>query len=149
MHSACVYTQYHSIIITWQLQVPTASSLGSLDVVTAIGAGMTVKFFPLFFKQDYGLNPGQIQLLFAVYGLSFGFFTWLCEKAAAKLGRVQARERRNRSCVKVRVQPLVLGFVKGHESQEGKKWPSHLKRSIIFAGSLMCCWGLPTRWLKT
>ncbi|CAK9031220.1 unnamed protein product [Durusdinium trenchii] len=62
----------------------------SLDVVTAIGAGMTVKFFPLFFKQDYGLNPGQIQLLFAVYGLSFGFFTWLCEKAAAKLGRVQA-----------------------------------------------------------
>lgn len=137
----------------------------TLDVVTAIGAGMTVKFFPLFFKEDYGLNPGyldlcrntwngctktclmsvcstmlfqltflcihwdqsshfrvmaevssgcgillkkqglsqeniltwfkswtsgQIQLLFAVYGLSFGFFTWLCEKAAARMGRVQA-----------------------------------------------------------
>eukprot|EP00438_Fugacium_kawagutii_P025015 Skav230597 [mRNA] locus=scaffold3317:334409:338578:- [translate_table: standard] len=58
-----------------------------LDVVSAIGAGMTVKFFPLFFKEDYGLNPGQIQLLFAVYGLSFGFFTWLCEQAAAKVGR--------------------------------------------------------------
>ena len=33
---------------------------------------------------------GQIQLLFAIYGLSFGFFTWLCEKAAGKIGRVQA-----------------------------------------------------------
>mmetsp|Transcript_43291 Transcript_43291/g.89273 ORF Transcript_43291/g.89273 Transcript_43291/m.89273 type:complete len:447 (+) Transcript_43291:41-1381(+) len=62
----------------------------SLDVITAVGAGMTVKFFPLFFKEDYGLSPGQIQLLFAVYGLSFGFFTWLCEKAAAQMGRVMA-----------------------------------------------------------
>lgn len=62
----------------------------TLDVVSAVGAGMTVKFFPLFFKEDYGLNPGQIQLLFAIYGLSFGFFTWLCEKAAGKIGRVQA-----------------------------------------------------------
>jgi hypothetical protein len=33
---------------------------------------------------------GQIQLLLAIYGLSFGFFTWLCEKAAGKIGRVQA-----------------------------------------------------------
>ena len=32
----------------------------TLDVVTAVGAGMTVKFFPLFFKQDYGLNPGAV-----------------------------------------------------------------------------------------
>ncbi|CAE7405017.1 unnamed protein product [Symbiodinium pilosum] len=64
--------------------------LCGLDVVSAIGAGMTVKFFPLFFKEDYGMNPGQIQLLFAVYGLSFGFFTWLCDEAAAKMGRVEA-----------------------------------------------------------
>lgn len=34
----------------------------TLDVVTAIGAGMTVKFFPLFFKEDYGLNPGYLDL---------------------------------------------------------------------------------------
>ncbi|CAE7408382.1 unnamed protein product [Symbiodinium natans] len=61
-----------------------------LDIITAVGAGMTVKFFPLFFKEDYGMNPGQIQLLFAVYGLSFGFFTWLCEKAAEHMGRVEA-----------------------------------------------------------
>ena len=36
------------------------------------------------------MPTGQIQLLFAIYGLSFGFFTWLCEKAAGKIGRVQA-----------------------------------------------------------
>ena len=35
----------------------------TLDVVSAVGAGMTVKFFPLFFKEDYGLNPGTSAVL--------------------------------------------------------------------------------------
>lgn len=59
------------------------------DVITCIGAGMTVKFFPLFFKNDYGFDPVQVQLLFGVYGMTFGLFTWLCEKVANSMGRVQ------------------------------------------------------------
>jgi MFS family permease len=59
------------------------------DVITCIGAGMTVKFFPLFFKNDYDLSPIQLQVLFAVYCMSFALFTWLCERATSRIGRVQ------------------------------------------------------------
>jgi len=60
------------------------------DVITCIGAGMTVKFFPLFFKNDYGFDPTHLQLLFTVYCFAFALFTWACEKVAAKIGRVQS-----------------------------------------------------------
>lgn len=60
------------------------------DVITCIGAGMTVKFLPLFFKNEYGFSPAQVQLLYAVYLVTFGFFTWLCERIAESIGRVQA-----------------------------------------------------------
>jgi MFS family permease len=60
------------------------------DVITCIGAGMTVKFFPLFFKQDYGFSPVQLQILFTVYCFSFALFTWLCERLASRVGRVQS-----------------------------------------------------------
>jgi MFS family permease len=60
------------------------------DVITCIGAGMTVKFFPLFFKNDYGFNPAELQLLFTVYCISFALFTWLCERLSGMVGRVQA-----------------------------------------------------------
>jgi MFS family permease len=60
------------------------------DLMTCIGAGMTVKFFPLFFKNDYGFSPIDLQALFCVYCLAFALFTWLCERVAAGLGRVQS-----------------------------------------------------------
>ena len=60
------------------------------DLVTCIGAGMTVKFFPLFFKNDYGFSPTQLQSLFTVYCLTFALFTWMCEKVAGRIGRVQS-----------------------------------------------------------
>jgi len=60
------------------------------DVITCIGAGMTVKFFPLFFKNDYGFDPTHLQLLFTVYCFAFALFTWACEKVASKIGRVQS-----------------------------------------------------------
>lgn len=60
------------------------------DIITCIGAGMTVKFFPLFFKNDYGMSPVDIQTLFCIYCLAFALFTWLCEKVASRIGRVQS-----------------------------------------------------------
>jgi MFS family permease len=60
------------------------------DIITCIGAGMTVKFFPLFFKNDYGLSPVQLQALFTVYCLAFALCTWLCERIASRIGRVQS-----------------------------------------------------------
>jgi MFS family permease len=60
------------------------------DLVTCIGAGMTVKFFPLFFKNDYGLSPIQLQALYCIYCMAFALFTWLCEKVASRIGRAQS-----------------------------------------------------------
>lgn len=60
------------------------------DVITCVGAGMTVKFFPLFFMNDYGFTPVQLQALFAIYCLVFAVFTWMCERVAARIGRVQS-----------------------------------------------------------
>jgi len=72
----------------WTKIVPYMICLN--DVITCIGAGMTVKFLPLFFKNEYGFSPAQVQSLYAVYLMTFGLFTWLCERVAARLGRVQA-----------------------------------------------------------
>jgi len=60
------------------------------DIITCIGAGMTVKFFPLFFKNDYGFNPTQLQLLFTVYSFAFAVATYACERVGSMIGRVQS-----------------------------------------------------------
>lgn len=60
------------------------------DLVTCIGAGMTVKFLPLFFKNDYNFSPIQVQLLWACYCMSFALCTWFNEKVATRIGRVQS-----------------------------------------------------------
>ena len=73
---------------SWSRLVPYMVCLN--DVITCIGAGMTVKFLPLFFKNEYGFTPAQVQSLYAVYLVTFGFFTWLCERIASYIGRVQA-----------------------------------------------------------
>lgn len=56
----------------------------------AIGAGMTVKFFNLFFIQDEHFTPIQINLLQAVYPCVIAIFMKGTEKMAVPLGRPQA-----------------------------------------------------------
>ncbi len=51
---------------------------------------MTVKFFPLFFKNEYDFTPVQVQSLFSLYLLTFGLFTYACERLSQKIGRVCA-----------------------------------------------------------
>ena len=60
------------------------------DLITCVGAGMTVKFFPLFFKNEYDFSPVQLQLLFTVYLLSFGVCTLACERVSHRIGRIPA-----------------------------------------------------------
>ncbi|KAH8060982.1 major facilitator superfamily-like protein [Aureococcus anophagefferens] len=42
------------------------------DLVVALGSGMTVKFFPLFFKNDCGMSPASVQGIYAVLLLRLG-----------------------------------------------------------------------------
>ncbi|CBZ54956.1 conserved hypothetical protein [Neospora caninum Liverpool] len=58
--------------------------------VTFCGAGMTVKYFPLFFKSEYQFQPTQTCLLSSVYTLFIAFFTYVIQHFAACLGRPQA-----------------------------------------------------------
>jgi MFS family permease len=60
------------------------------DLITCIGAGMTVKYFPLFFANDFNLSPMHVQLIFIGYLISVSIFTMLCEKLSSIFGRIQA-----------------------------------------------------------
>ncbi|PHJ21845.1 major facilitator family transporter [Cystoisospora suis] len=60
------------------------------DIVRAFGAGMTVKFFPLFFKEDYGFQPVDLCFLGAVYAVSIGLFMLIGERLGHALGRASA-----------------------------------------------------------
>lgn len=59
------------------------------SVIMSIGSGMTVKFFPLFFKDEVGMSPTQVQIVYVlvpiVMSLLSGVGTWI----AAGFGRVQ------------------------------------------------------------
>lgn len=57
------------------------------DIVRAFGAGMTVKFFPLFFKEDYGFQPVDLCFLGAVYAVSIGLFMLIGERLGHALGK--------------------------------------------------------------
>ena len=59
-------------------------------LIMAIGSGMTVKFFPLFFKEDVGLSPSQVQVIYVLVPLVMAAFSTVgTNVAAAGLGRVQ------------------------------------------------------------
>lgn len=48
---------------------------------------MTVKFFPLFFKEDYGFRPVDLCCLAAVYAVSIGLFMLIGERLANVFGK--------------------------------------------------------------
>jgi len=60
------------------------------SIVTAVGAGMTVKFFPLFFKEDYGFAPIALNGLSAGYTICIAVFVQICRYLSMKVGRCQA-----------------------------------------------------------
>lgn len=60
------------------------------DFVTAVGAGMTVKFFSLFFIEDEHFSPEAICWLSSAYPFVIAVFTKLTERSAKPLGRAQA-----------------------------------------------------------
>ena len=82
---------------------PAASSCGCLrkahipyilfssDMCTALASGMTVKFFPLFFKNDLELAPSRVQLIYVFTPISIALFSVAAQAMSkrCKVGRVQ------------------------------------------------------------
>lgn len=56
------------------------------DLVRALGAGMTVKFFPLFFTNEYHLTPVQLCVVALFYALSIVLFIYIIEKLSKYTG---------------------------------------------------------------
>eukprot|EP00298_Acanthocystis_sp_HF-20_P014205 c20673_g2_i1.p1 GENE.c20673_g2_i1~~c20673_g2_i1.p1 ORF type:complete len:470 (+),score=169.33 c20673_g2_i1:56-1411(+) len=59
------------------------------SLIIGVGAGMTVKFFPLFFMNDCHLSPIQVQVIYAIIPITMSLSCMIAEKIAKKLGRVQ------------------------------------------------------------
>jgi len=64
--------------------------LAGSDLMTMIGAGMTVKYFNLYWKNDWHMTPAQVLAISVVQPLVIALFIRLLEKPAEWLGRPQA-----------------------------------------------------------
>lgn len=59
-------------------------------LISSLGSGMTVKFFPLFFKDEVGMTPSQVQVIYCLVPLVMVVLGALCTKIASTgVGRVQ------------------------------------------------------------
>ncbi|KAH8065592.1 major facilitator superfamily-like protein [Aureococcus anophagefferens] len=47
-------------------EVRIAATVCAADVVSMLGSGMTIKFFPLFFWKEVGLTPIQVQVIYVL-----------------------------------------------------------------------------------
>ena len=63
--------------------------LFGLGLIMSFGSGMTVKFFPLFFKDTVGLSPSNVQAIYLIVPFVMVLCSSLNDKIAKKIGRVQ------------------------------------------------------------
>mmetsp|Transcript_8768 Transcript_8768/g.17352 ORF Transcript_8768/g.17352 Transcript_8768/m.17352 type:complete len:571 (-) Transcript_8768:217-1929(-) len=59
------------------------------DVISALGSGMTVKFFPLFFKQRLELTPVSVNLIYIVLPIFMTCISLISRRIAVRMGRIQ------------------------------------------------------------
>merc|ERR1719320_274823 len=59
------------------------------DFIKAFAAGMTIKFFPLFFKNEVNMSPAQVSAISATTYFLLIFFIYLSGKVSNRLGKIQ------------------------------------------------------------
>eukprot|EP00916_Digyalum_oweni_P014554 GHVL01023826.1.p1 GENE.GHVL01023826.1~~GHVL01023826.1.p1 ORF type:complete len:473 (+),score=38.46 GHVL01023826.1:64-1482(+) len=59
------------------------------NLIFCFGAGMTVKYINLFFRDEYNLKPISLLSLGACYILSIFTFSWVAQVVAKRIGRAQ------------------------------------------------------------
>lgn len=59
------------------------------NLVNGIGAGMTIKFFPLFFAKEIGLSPVAVNAIYVGLPILMIFAGKLAQKLSRKYGRVE------------------------------------------------------------
>ncbi len=63
--------------------------LVSANLIVGMGAGMTVRFFPVFFRSIYHMNPVSVQLVMAGTFIFTGAFGIIAQKFSLKKGRAE------------------------------------------------------------
>ncbi|KAJ0397119.1 hypothetical protein P43SY_009401 [Pythium insidiosum] len=58
------------------------------DFIISNGAGMTINFFPLFFKEEYGLSPIQVSTLFVLQPLLIMVLSYASQWSSQRFGRM-------------------------------------------------------------
>ena len=64
-------------------------SLVTLGTIIGLGAGMTVRFFPIFFKEIYLLSPVTTNIIFGIGFLLTGVFSLITPKIARYIGKIE------------------------------------------------------------
>ncbi|MHA1746550.1 MAG: MFS transporter [Promethearchaeota archaeon] len=59
------------------------------NIIIGLGAGMTVKFFPVFFMEEYALSPINVQIIFGLTSIATGLSGLLAQKLSRGSGRPQ------------------------------------------------------------
>ncbi|KAL7557960.1 hypothetical protein ACA910_020329 [Epithemia clementina (nom. ined.)] len=67
----------------WVPYVMFASSF-----ISSVGSGVTVNYVPLYFKDDCGMTPTQVQLMYVVTPISMTIFSMLAHSWSVSMGRV-------------------------------------------------------------
>jgi len=62
--------------------------LFSADFVISVGAGMTINFFPLFFKEEYGMTPSDVNWLFVMQPIVIICLNWFAQSLCGVYGRM-------------------------------------------------------------
>lgn len=59
------------------------------NVIIGMGAGMSIKFFPVFFRSLYNLQPVAVQIIMGITSITTGFFALIAQKFSLKRGRAK------------------------------------------------------------
>ena len=59
------------------------------NLIIGFGAGMTIKFFPIFFMKIYTLSPISVQLIMGATSILTGFTSLFAQKSSLKRGRAE------------------------------------------------------------
>ena len=59
------------------------------NVLIGMGAGMSIKFFPVFFRSLYHLQPIAVQIIMGITSIFTGFFALIAQKFSLKRGRAK------------------------------------------------------------
>lgn len=118
-------------MVPWILQVSS--------VFFGIGAGATVKYFPLFFSQDLQLSPVAVQSIFVLMPMANAAMSSLGLHMSRRIGRVQAlMVLRVSSILLLAVIAVVSMHLRGsHRLAAESEWTRRLIIGVVIALYLM------------